>query len=342
MGQLVKPEVFLTGFTEIYEPGVQAYLEKTKQMDFWDDYVKAREAGISGGESLCSMYAKLCYKSLVVGKNANVQKVRSVKANLEGCFDTGHGSVFEHCNINFLVTDCSRVYTHEQVRQRAGWAYSQTSGRYCRLDQIDLVWSKLLDPVKDLWLKGLKNIEDLVYLSECRLGLRKPNPATPLAPDEAATWDATRLQREGYFDSFVAGVEVSKVVEALRWVPDDSFNFDKRKAITSAIRRIAPNGQANEIGMTANIRALRHVVQLRTAPFAETEIRDIFGQVFNLTRSKFPTLWYKSRTKIVDDLLWVYGMKSNPYDITPGDPSALEFWTTKDMQNEITRRELAA
>lgn len=42
MGQLVRPEVFLTGFTEIYEPGVKAYLEKTKQMDFWDDYTKAR------------------------------------------------------------------------------------------------------------------------------------------------------------------------------------------------------------------------------------------------------------------------------------------------------------
>jgi len=339
MGQLVKPEVFLTGFTEIHEPGVEAYLEKTKQMDFWDDYLAARVAGISGGESLCSMYAKLCYKSLVVGKNANVSKVRSVKANLESCFDTGHGSVFEHCNINFLVTDCSRVYTHEQVRQRAGWAYSQTSGRYCRLDSIDLVWSNLLNPVKDLWLEGLSCIEDLVYLTECKLGLRKPNPKFPHAPAEAGL---TAKPNESKCLAAWANIPAGTLREDLKWVPDDSFNFDKRKAITSAIRRIAPNGQANEIGMTANIRALRHVVQLRTAPFAETEIRDIFGQVFNLTRAKFPTLWYKSRTKIVDDLLWVYGMKSNPYDITPGDPSALEFWTTKDMQNEITRRELAA
>ncbi len=323
MGQLVKPRVFFIGATEVYEQGLKEYLDYTGQMEFWPFYEQARAEGLTSGEALCSVYAKMCYKSLVVGKNANVTKVRDVWKNVLSCHDTGHGSVFEHCQLNFVVTDCSRVYTHEQVRHRIGWSYSQTSGRYCRLDKIDLVWSSLLDPVKDLWLKGLEQIEDLVYLSECRLGLRKPNPEMPNALDDACIVLRGKIQ------------DTSKY----RWVPDDAFNFDKRKAITSAIRRIAPNGQSNEIGMSCNIRSLRSTVQVRTARFAETEIRDIFNQVYGIVKSRFPTIFHGARTKTFDGLLEVYGMKTQPFEIQAGDPKALEFWTTADMQNEITRRE---
>lgn len=347
MGQLVKPKVYITGFTEIYEPGVKAYLEDTKQMDFWKDYEEARAQGITGGECLCSMYAKMCYKTLVNdGRNANVSQIRSIRKNLEGTHDTSHGSVFEHCNINFVVTDCSRVYTHEQVRHRVGWAYSQTSGRYCRLDSIDLVWDSILDPVKDLFLRQLSSIEDTVYLAECRLGLRKPPPAYPSAPADVIFGPPQHIyevfrQQDGTFNRFEdvdKYKDVDKLRDQLRWVPDNSFNFDLRKKLTSAIRRIAPNGQANEIGMTANIRSLRHVVQLRTARFAEVEIRDIYSQIFEQTKVLFPLLWYKARTRLVDGFVEVYGMKSNPYDISPADPTVLEMWSTKSLQDELVRR----
>jgi thymidylate synthase (FAD) len=232
--------------------------------------------------------------------------------------------VFEHCNLNFIVTNCSRVYTHEQVRQRAGWAYSQTSGRYCRLDSINLVWSELLNPVKDLWLKHLGATEDLVYLSECRLGLRKP----PVGLENATPERSLYYREQGNDEA--AG--------RYRWVPDDSFDFEKRKAITSAIRRIAPNGQANEIGMTCNIRALRHVVQLRTSKHAETEIRDIFYQVYNLISTEFPTIFYKSRRRMHNGIPEIFGMRMNPYEIEAGDPKALEFWTTESLQAELSSR----
>jgi thymidylate synthase (FAD) len=266
----------------------------------------------------------MCYKSLVLGKNSNVKRVRDVRANLEGCHDTGHGSVFEHCQLNFIVTNCSRVYTHEQVRHRTGWAYSQTSGRYCRLDSIDLVWSDLLDPVKDLWLAHLEKTEDLVYLTECRLGLRKPSAAKPTEPPER------------YMD--VRDVYDASAAEEFKWVPDDSFDFDRRKAITSAIRRIAPNGQANEIGMSCNIRALRQVVQVRTQRFAETEIRDVYAQVYHLVAAEFPTIFYKARTRLVDGLPEVYGMKMNPFDLSADDPKSLFYFPTSALKGEIDRR----
>lgn len=324
MGQLVAPKVYFVGCTEVREDGLKDYLKDTGQLDFWDTYRQARDEGLSSGEALCSVYAKLCYKSLVLGKNANVSRVRDVRNNLEGCHDTGHGAIFEHCQLNFLVTNCSRVFTHEQVRQRAGWAYSQTSGRYCRLDAIDLVWSDLLDPVKDAWLNHLAATEELVYYTECKLGLRKPPAEHPGIP-----WDGYRLQ-----------LTKMPVVEAdkYRWVPDNSFDFDKRKAITSAVRRIAPNGQANEIGMSCNIRALRHVVQLRTARFAETEIRDVYAQVFRLVKAEFPTIFYKARTRDYNGIPEVFGMRQQPYEIEAGDPKALEFWSTESLRAEMAKR----
>lgn len=331
MGSLVKPKVFLVGFSALHTDGLLDYLKYTDQMDFYESVLAAKQDGISDAEIMCSMYAKLCYKSLTLGKNANVSRIRDIRSNLEGCHDTGHGSVFEHVNINFVVTDCSRVYTHEQVRHRQGWAYSQTSGRYCRLDKIDLVWSSLLDPVKDLWMEHLGKTEDLVYLTECKLGLRKP----PEIPGQFDQYRQRVVESPLFFRSWADDA----TRDVFRWVPDNSFNFDKRKAITSAIRRIAPNGQANEIGMSVNIRALRHTVQLRTQRFAETEIRDIFGQVYCLTKAKFPTIFYKAKERIIDELTEVYGMRTQPYEIEAGDPKALQFWDTASLQTELAGRQ---
>lgn len=234
-------------------------------------------------------------------------------------------SVFEHCQLNFLVTNCSRVFTHEQVRHRVGWAYSQTSGRYCRLDKIDLVWSDLLDPVKDKWLKHLAATERLVYETECELGLRKPPPDMPDVPYDEC------------FKS--AGDGMDWTSSKAMWVPDNSFDFDKRKALTSAIRRIVPNGQANEIGMSCNIRALRHAVQLRTSRFAETEIRDVYAQIFRLVKDEYPTIFYKARTRMYDGIPEVYGMRMQPYEIEAGDPRALEYWDSATLRAELRRRE---
>jgi len=38
--------------------------------------------------------------------------------------------VLEHCVFNFLITGVSRSFTHELVRHRAGFGYSQLSQRY--------------------------------------------------------------------------------------------------------------------------------------------------------------------------------------------------------------------
>lgn len=67
--------------------------------------------------------------------------------------------------------------------------------------------------------------------------------------------------------------------------------FSTKKMITSAMRRIAPIGLATAIGWTANLRTLRHVLEMRTHPAAEEEIRIVFGEVGTICQHRYPALF---------------------------------------------------
>lgn len=257
----VEPKVFLVGVTGILD-GLEDYLKYSGNEDFLETLKQAKSEGLSDGEILCSFYAKLCYKSLTLGKNQNVTKIRDIESNLMGCFDSGHGSVFEHCLLNFIATDCSRVFTHELVRHRVGTAYSQTSGRYVAIDNIDFIVDPLL-------------IEDV----DCDRAIQDHL----LATEKLAKFLRDKLIKDG-------------------------DPFDKKKKITSAIRRIAPNGQSNEIGFSMNIRTLRQTLVARTSPHAEWEIRLIFNQIGDIVESKWPLILYGLNKTDTKDGLFSWNM----------------------------------
>src|SRR5271156_6338395 len=71
----------------------------------------------------------------------------------------------------------------------------------------------------------------------------------------------------------------------------EKMNFDVKKRITSALRRIAPDGMATSIIWTANHRTMRHVITMRTAESAEVEIRYVFDQVAHIMKEKFPLIY---------------------------------------------------
>jgi len=334
--RFVTPKVFWVGYTEINEDGLNAYLEYSGNQDFKKSVEKARDQGLSSAEILCSFFAKLCYKALTLGQNANVTRTRDIWDNLANCFDVGHGSVFEHVGFNFVVADCSRVFTHELVRHRIGTAFSQTSGRYCRLDHIPLVWDPILDPVKDLFNSCVVNIEKTIYLAECRLGLRKPVESLfGLMPAEAYCDQRVFRAKLAENESTYSG-PFHVIKESIKWVPDNSFDFTKRKKITSAIRRIAPNGQANEIGFSVNLRSLRHTVMMRTAGFAEQEIRDVFAQIYHLIKAKYPMVFHGAKEKEVEGFTEVTGLKCQPYEKTA--EMVLSEMTTDEIKHYLETR----
>jgi len=81
----------------------------------------------------------------------------------------------------------------------------------------------------------------------------------------------------------------------------DSLNFDVKKRITSALRRIMPDGLATSIVWTANHRAIRHVMTMRTAESAEVEIRFVFDKVARLMKERFPLIYHDFEYTQLDD-----------------------------------------
>ena len=79
--------------------------------------------------------------------------------------------------------------------------------------------------------------------------------------------------------------------ELVKLMIRDDMPFAKKKEITSAIRRIAPGGHKTNIIVTANHRAWRHMIELRTAEGAEEEIRKAFFQVADLFAVRYPSIY---------------------------------------------------
>lgn len=71
---------------------------------------------------------------------------------------------------------------------------------------------------------------------------------------------------------------------------DDGVPFSQKKAKTSFMRRFAPDGVATGMLCTINVRALRHIVYMRTALGAEEEIRLVMDQVAELALAEIPGL----------------------------------------------------
>src|SRR5256886_5211382 len=78
----------------------------------------------SSGERLAEFAGRVCYMSQHNPAN------RSTAEYLENIKKQGHGSVLEHAVYVLLIEGISRSCSHELVRHRAGFGYSQLSQRY--------------------------------------------------------------------------------------------------------------------------------------------------------------------------------------------------------------------
>lgn len=68
-------------------------------------------------------------------------------------------------------------------------------------------------------------------------------------------------------------------------------DFYTKKQVTSALRRILPNGQSNHIIFTANHRSLRHIIDMRTSEHAEEEIKVVFEKIRDMLKAKYPNIY---------------------------------------------------
>jgi thymidylate synthase (FAD) len=86
----------------------------------WKRTQRATEA-----EEIIEAAGRICYMSF--GKQQSPRSNREYVANL---IQQGHESVLEHVSWTFLVTGISRALSHQLVRHRVGFAFSQLSQQY--------------------------------------------------------------------------------------------------------------------------------------------------------------------------------------------------------------------
>ena len=84
-----------------------------------------RTQGATGIEELIEVSGRVCYMSF--GPDQSPRPNRDYVANL---LRMRHESVLEHASWTLLLTGVSRAFTHQLVRHRAGFSYSQLSQQY--------------------------------------------------------------------------------------------------------------------------------------------------------------------------------------------------------------------
>ncbi len=72
---------------------------------------------------------------------------------------------------------------------------------------------------------------------------------------------------------------------------EEGVPFAVKKELTSALRRLAPIGLSTDIVWTANVRTLRHVIEMRTSAGAEEELRLVFDEVAQTMCQEAPSLF---------------------------------------------------
>ena len=83
---------------------------------------------------------------------------------------------------------------------------------------------------------------------------------------------------------------------------DNLADFNVKKKLTSAIRRLIPNGVANHILVTCNARAWRHLIEMRTNRHAEEEIRAVFAMIYDDLHRRYPNIYQDASLEIHDGI----------------------------------------
>jgi len=199
-----------------------------------------------GAEVLAEVAGRTCYMSFGKGRKSNQEY-------LENILSSKHGSVLEHAVWNLLITGISRSLTHELVRHRAGFGYSQLSQRYVDEGDARYVVPPLYQENKELRQKWQQTVD---------------------------------LVRKAYIE--LAEATSHYVQQRHPEMPPR----DRRKWARQAARSILPNACETKIFVTGNSRAWRHFLELRGSPHADSEIRLLAVEVYKALKKESPSIFH--------------------------------------------------
>lgn len=218
----------------------------------------AQDLKLDDGAALCKFAGQLCYLSFSERRTRNSPE--EVKRYFDNIKSSGHGSVLEHASYSMLVWGVDRAFSHEMVRHRAGWGYSQLSQRYVSG-------------------RTLRFVERPEYQS---------------SEFESRGSEALHQSFEDWIDA--AKREYDKRAQLLlsQLTPElleAMTSTERRKAVNSAARNCLPNETETAMVLTGNVRAWRHVLEMRASPHADVPIRQVALRAWQILRAASPALF---------------------------------------------------
>lgn len=231
---------------------------------------------VSDGEKLVEVAGRSCYRSFEPGLNLNVTRVREGNHPYIGnILRSKHGSVIEHAVDSIGMVQVSRILTHELIRHRTGASPSQESGRYVRVEELSMFWPDALttEGLGEAWAALPDEERSGVTFEEWAENVRR------LMENAAVTAESN--------------VQAATALLGLDRIKD----FGVKKRLTSALRRFAPGGVDTAIVVTANARAWRHMIQMRTSEHAEEEIRIALYRAFLVLQEFHPAIYQDAEVR---------------------------------------------
>ncbi len=240
------PEVYVLSKQTLMQPELDRFLA--------DHGVSWSSDSSVAAEVVTETAGRVCYMSFAKPRpGGNAAYLHHIK-------EVGHGSVLEHAVWSFLITGVSRSLTHELVRHRAGWAYSQLSQRYVDESVAEYVEPDIIaeDPeLHEIWLKSVTQMHAAYMELAEKLNAKLADPAAAAAA----------------------------------MLPPDADRTTRRKTARQAARSILPNATETKVTVTVNARALRHFLEQRGSVHAEPEIRKLANVMLDVVQKDSPNLF---------------------------------------------------
>ncbi len=231
---------------KVYVLGRQAIVPEELDRFLADEGVQFTTDAEAAAEVLAEIAGRTCYMSFGKGRKTNEEYLGNI-------LTSKHGSVLEHAVWNLLITGVSRSLTHELVRHRAGFGYSQLSQRYVDEGDARYVVPPLYQENEELRAKWQETI-DLVRKAYVELAEATSNYVQEKQPEMTPR--------------------------------------DRRKWARQAARSVLPNATETKIFVTGNGRAWRHFLELRGSIHADTEIRLLAVEVCNALKKESPNIFH--------------------------------------------------
>ncbi|KAA6457852.1 FAD-dependent thymidylate synthase [Acidobacteria bacterium AB60] len=241
---MTTPKIRLIGRLQVDIAEIAAFL-KDQNLEW------RRTPGATIPEELVEVAGRICYMSF-----GSAQSPRTNRDFIMNLITQGHESVLEHASWTFLITNISRAFTHQLVRHRVGFAFSQLSQQYHDERDAEFVMPAHLESfpeAKEAWEKAIR----------------------------------TTLQAYSSINALLSqnGGPMSEDLE----------KRELTRAIRSAARSVLPNATETKIVMSANARALRHFFQVRGTIPGDIEMRLVAAELLSIVANEAPSIFLDFR-----------------------------------------------